>query len=524
MNTFPTMRSCLWLSTLFCALISFSVNAQIVVLKAKTGNVRVDGTLVEYDGEFYKVETDLGIMKIDARTVNCTGDGCPTTDNQIAEFSIHAMGTLGQTLTPTLIEAFTLSLEGEITTGDIFADGQTITAQDHAGQDIAKITISVKSEIDIFTDLAKGGSLIGATSRPPTKPEIAATKTAGFGNLLDTKQQQILAIDGIVAVVSPTNPLKTIALPELRKILTGEISNWRDIGGPDADIDLYLPKTTSAFTTTLATSALAVKPDQVSAKATQLESLGKVADTAASSPFAIGITSFSNLRNATALGLKGSCDIYSQPSVFTLKSGGYPLTYKHYFFHSQQQLPLFAREFLEFAKSDQAQNVIRSLGYGNLSISALSLDHQGLRLANTIGQSNGEVPLKTIVEMVKLQNGAERLSTTFRFLPESNTLDAQSLQNAELLNSALILGNYADKQVHLIGYTDAAGGSTKNAMLAKKHAETVLAALRATAPDGSLDDVDFHISGFGEASPLACEDTEAGKQVNRRVEVWIKDS
>jgi len=524
MKIIPTIKSTLWVSTLLSAFFAFQANAQTIVLKAKTGNVRIIGTLVDYDGEFYKVDTDLGEMTVDARTVDCSGDGCPTANNQVSEFDILAVGELGQNLTPTLIEAFALSLEGEITTGDIFADGQTITAHDLDGQDVAKVTIAVKSTAAIFKDLAQGGAVIAAISRAPTKSESDTIIAAGYGDLTEKNQQQVLATDGIIAVVSATNPLKAIELASLQKVIKGEISNWREIGGPDADIDLYLPDRKSTFTALLAASLLEGKSEQISAGAIRLDSLAAVADAAASNPFAMGITSFSNLRNATALGLKGSCGIYSMPSIFSLKSGGYPLKYKHYLFYSKQQLPIFAREFLEFASSDQAQNVIRSLGYGDQSISALPLGHQGLRLANTIMKSGATVPIKTIIEMIDLQNGASRLSTTFRFLPGSKVLDLQSQQNADLLISELLLGNFADKQVHLIGYTDASSEFSKNTKFAKKRAETVLNYLRLVAPDGSLDDVDFHVSGYGQASPLACEDDETGKQINQRVEIWIKAS
>ena len=526
MKIFNAIKSSLWIpaiSSLICVLIPLNLSAQTVVLKSKTGNVRIDGKLVAFDGEFYRVETDLGILTVDGRTVNCTGDGCPSASDLISRFSISGSGELGKTVVPALLEAFALSLEGEITALNFSANGQTMRVRDLANQEVAEITISAKPENVSFADLAKGDTLIAATSRLPTDPEQAALKTADLGDLMDGKQQQILAVDGIVAAVSPVNPLDTVALEDLHKILTGEISNWREIGGPDVEIDLYLPDSIPAFSTMLAASRLALESDQISTKATRLETLAQVADAAAGNPFGIGLTSFSNLRNATALGLKGNCGIYSLPSVFTLKSRGYPLTYQHYFFHSKPKLPLFAREFLDFAKSDQAQNVIRGLGYGDLGISALSLDHQGLRLASTISQSGKEVPIKTILEMVRLQNGAERLSTTFRFTPGSKTLDTQSQQNADLLASGLILGNYADKQVHIIGYTDAAGSSSRNMLLAEKQAKAVRTALIAAAPEGSLDDVDFFVSGFGEASPLACEDTEAGKQTNRRVEIWIKD-
>ncbi len=502
--------------TSICVFFPLTLSAQTVVLQSKTGNVRVDGTLVDYDGEFYRVKTNLGILTIDARTVNCSGDGCPSAQDMTSRFSVSASGDLGLTLIPALLEAYSLSLDGEITAENPSLSGQTLKIQDGDGIELAEIDIKVTPEDVAYADLAKGGDLLIATTRLPDRSEAAAVN--------NPEQKQILASDGIIAAVSSVNPLNTISIASLRKILTGEITNWREVGGPDIDIDLYLPTSNDGFKAVLNDSRIGLKPSQLTSTAIQLDSLADVSDAAAANPFGLGITSFSNLRNATPLGLKESCGIYSTPSVFTLKSGDYPLTYNHYFFRPEQRLPVFAREFLDFVKSDQAQNVIRATGYADLAISTLSLDHQGLRLATAIGQAEKESPLSTVQEMVRLQNGAQRLSTTFRFQPGTKTLDSQSKQNASLLASGLILGNYADKQVHIIGFTDSAGSSTQNIALAKKAAQMVLNSIITAAPEGSLGDVDFQVSGFGEASPLACDDTEAGKRVNRRVEIWIKES
>lgn len=502
----------------------FSAIAQNVVLNAKIGNVRVQGKLVEYDGEFYRVQTDLGVLTIDGRTVTCTGEACPAVSDMVSRFTITGSGDLGQNLVPTLIEAFAQSLGAEATAGNITPAGQTISVADANGQQIAEVTVSVQPADVQFATLAGKGDVFAATSRVPNDAEITQIKAAGRGDPVSPKHQQVLAVDGVVAVVSPVNPVDTISLPNLARILRGTITNWRQVGGPDMDISLYLPAENDSFALAVQNSPLGVTLAEVVGAASKTGTLAEISDMAAGDPYGIALTSFSNIRNGRALGLRGTCGIYTMPSLFTLKSGGYPLTFKHYFFRPKTRLPIFAREFLEFARSEQAQNVIRTLGYGDLEISSLSVEHQGLRLINSFAQAGKEVPLPVIRKLMLLQNGAKRLSTTFRFKPGSKTLDGQSRQNAELLASGLILGNYADKQVHLVGFSDAAGGSKQNIKLANQRAQTVLAALKKAAPDSSLDDVVFKVSGFGEASPLACEDTLYGKQVNRRVEVWIKDA
>jgi hypothetical protein len=48
-------------------------------------------------------------------------------------------------------------------------------------------------------------------------------------------------------------------------------------------------------------------------------------------------------------------------------------------------------------------------------------------------------------------------------------------------------------------------------------------ALVAAAPAGSLETIRIRAEGYGEVAPLVCNDTDPGRAINRRVEVWISD-
>lgn len=50
---------------------------------------------------------------------------------------------------------------------------------------------------------------------------------------------QPVALDAIVAVTHPSNPVSNITLAQMRQIYLGRLTNWKDLGGPDATINLY---------------------------------------------------------------------------------------------------------------------------------------------------------------------------------------------------------------------------------------------------------------------------------------------
>jgi len=51
-----------------------------------------------------------------------------------------------------------------------------------------------------------------------------------------------VAWDALVVIVNKNNPVSDISLEQLRKVYLGEITNWKELGGSDAPIDLYIRK------------------------------------------------------------------------------------------------------------------------------------------------------------------------------------------------------------------------------------------------------------------------------------------
>ncbi|MEY1557498.1 OmpA family protein [Yoonia sp. R2331] len=79
---------------------------------------------------------------------------------------------------------------------------------------------------------------------------------------------------------------------------------------------------------------------------------------------------------------------------------------------------------------------------------------------------------------------------------------------------AEILQKCPDLKIQIAGYTDSQGREEMNQQLSQQRAESVLAALRVRrVPVASFEAV-----GFGEADPIADNETEAGREANRRIE------
>jgi phosphate transport system substrate-binding protein len=152
----------------------------------------------------------------------------------------------------------------------------------------------------------------------------------------------------------------------------------------------------------------------------------------------------------------------------------------------------------------------------------ISVRAQGTRLANAIQSTGEEVPLEELQALIETLRPMSRLTTSFRFETGSTRPDAQSRANVAQLARALEVGVYDAKTIYFVGFSDGEGAADGNKRIAMKRAEAVRDAVISAAETADLGRVNIQTVAFGEALPMACDDSAWGRQVNRRVEIWIR--
>jgi phosphate transport system substrate-binding protein len=78
-------------------------------------------------------------------------------------------------------------------------------------------------------------------------------------------------------------------------------------------------------------------------------------------------------------------------------------------------LPPIAAEFLEYALSSEAQQVIAEAGFVDQAVSEIGVNGQGLRFVSAVLPSDAEVTFEQIQEMMAALIAGDRLSITYRF-------------------------------------------------------------------------------------------------------------
>lgn len=512
----------------FCAaLFLFSVPlttiAQDVTLSSRDGSVTIRGMLLGFDGEYYRVDTDFGELTIDGSGVTCDGPACPNLQSFVAELTISGAATTGTVLLPALVEAFGQRAGYAVTRHQQTATTVVYTLSDKAAGDPAgRITIRSTNTDEGFADLLANEADLVMALREIRPAELRRAIEAGMGNLRATGRNRVLALDALVPVVAPGNPVRALTLPQLADIYAGRIDNWQVLGGPDAPIVPHLRDAASGLAQAVEDRLLAPVDAALSGTAVRHASDPDIVAAVLADPFAIGLTTASEIGNAVQIDLAGSCGFVIPASRLNAKTEDYPLTTPVFLYMPARRLPKLARDFLAYTRHPAAQMVIRRAGFVDQMPEEIPIRAQGARFANAIAQAGPQVSLADLQEMVTTLTPYQRLTITFRFEAGSSLLDAQSRSNVEQLATALETGIYDGREILFVGFSDGSGDAAGNRRIAGDRARAVMRAVTTAARDADFGRLTLGTEAFGEAMPMACDDSAWGRQVNRRVEVWIR--
>lgn len=471
-----------------------------VTLTTLDGSRVIEGELLAYDGEFFRVETEYGALTLDGGTVTCVGAGCPDPEQMIASVAVGGSGDMIHRLIPPLLESFAAG-KG-LRYRRIFIDDATVVwelTDPGDGRLLARI------EGEVAPDRV---ALLRLASRDA---DLSLSRIEGSVEL----RRDVIALDALVPVVSVDNPRAMVTLDQFRGLLSGSIETWSTLGGPDLPVRLHLPEGNEAEQV-----LTRLFPRFRFGEAERHGDPARQAAAVAADPAALGFLPLSMIGNTVPLVIGGACGLSTPATPSTVKAEDYPLTQPLFLHRIGARQPRLVREFIAYVRSVEAQPVIRAAGYVDQAIGRIEFERQGDRLANAVLTTGDDpVRLREVQRMIATLMEGERLTLTFRFRDGSSDLDPQSASNVYRLADAVQRGEFAGEELIFVGFTDGAGPADGNLRLSERRARSVRRAVAAHAGDAG---VTLSADAFGEIMPMACDDTAWGRQVNRRVEVWVR--
>ena len=82
------------------------VNSKSLSLASKTGSLEINGTLLDFDGRYYSIESEYGNVVLDSKLFDCLGEGCQGNFSKTEVLEITSLPSLNAILLPALIENF----------------------------------------------------------------------------------------------------------------------------------------------------------------------------------------------------------------------------------------------------------------------------------------------------------------------------------------------------------------------------------------------------------------------------------
>ncbi len=199
-----------------------------------------EGNLVEYDGTNYLLQTTLGLLTIRGEFVQCEGEACPDTGPKVAKFLIASPAGVGEFFIGEALSRFAEEKSQNLSRS-ISADGTQISyligAQD--GSLIADITVVPADDVASIKALFSGEAAYALTREAFTAEDIAAVTNMAAPDIAALLNQQTIALDALTSFIHNSNPIRSISINQMADILSGRVANWASVGGVDAPINVH---------------------------------------------------------------------------------------------------------------------------------------------------------------------------------------------------------------------------------------------------------------------------------------------
>jgi phosphate transport system substrate-binding protein len=473
--------------------------AQDVTLTSRDGTLTFSGTLEGYDGSFYRVVTEYGAMTVDGETVICEGPGCPDLTARFDDLLVVGEAESAERLLPALFRAFAAA-RGNRMIRRVEKGAAVVTLLDVQGAPVARVRFSAMPPEAARQALTDG--LADMAILPLADPSLNA---------------QVLGQEALVAAVAPDNPLPGLGTRDLARALAGEVANWAELGGPDIPLVIH-----ATAPETGARRAVEARLGQPIVAGAEHPSLAALAETVARDPYALAILPAGAAGAARVLPLTDSCGFALAAGSAAVKAGDYPLALPVYLLTPRRRPPLILREFAEFLATPAAAAAAATAGLIDRAPGRAALTGDGQRLANAIRAAGPEVTVADLQRLVTAMAGAERLTPTFRFEGGSPDLDPASESHLVDLVRLIDAGIFAGQEIVFAGFSDGSGAAAANLDLSRRRAEQVRAAVAAALAEPDAVRTTLSVEAFGEALPMACDESPLGRRINRRVEVWLR--
>lgn len=290
---------------------------------------------------FILVFTMMFVLSACGKKENKVDDNTTGKEEQTPEATETPTATEAPDKTDTAALAGTVSITGSTSVEKILMD---MISDFTAYNPDVKVNYTGTGSSAGITDAMNGANDIGASSRNLKEEEKGL-------------EQVVFAYDGIAVVLHPSNKIADLTIEQILKIYSGEITNWSELGGNDANI-IVVSREGASGTRGAFEELTGLEDVGLVESATVVEGNGNVQATVAGNENAIGYVSFSFINETVkAVTVDG---VEATPA--NAKDGTYVLSRPFLLVYNKDTVSPEASAFLEYVVEPDAQEFVEDHG------------------------------------------------------------------------------------------------------------------------------------------------------------------
>ncbi|WP_428911069.1 phosphate ABC transporter substrate-binding protein [Niallia sp. Krafla_26] len=237
--------------------------------------------------------------------------------------------------------SYTLSISGSTSVGPL---AEKLAAKYEEQSDI-KIEINQIGSSAGITNAINGVSEIGMSSRD-LKEEEKSSLT-----------ENIIAYDGIVVVTHPSNKVKDLTMEQVKQIFTGEVTNWKDLGGEDMEI-VVVSREDGSGSRDAFQEIVGYSSGELVKSAIVASGNGNIKTTVAMNKHAVGFISFEYIDDSIS-----TIDINGvEATAENVLQQKYKLSRPFLFVHKEENLSQEGQQFIDYILSSEGQGIVSEAG------------------------------------------------------------------------------------------------------------------------------------------------------------------
>ena len=264
----------------------------------------------------------------------------------------------------TLLLPFSIMLgacgNDESESGAASGSGETvaISGSTSVGPLAEKLAMKYEEQVDVNIEINQIGSSAGIANAISGVSEIGmSSRDLKNEEIAEGVEPIIIAYDGIVVVTHPSNKVKDISMAQVKQIFTGEVTNWKELGGEDMEI-VVVSREDGSGSRDAFQEIVDYSSGELIRNAIIASGNGNIKTTVATNKHAIGFISFEYIDETIAtLKIDGV-----EPTAQNVLDEKYALSRPFLFVHKEDGLTESGQAFIDYIFTKEAQELVAEAG------------------------------------------------------------------------------------------------------------------------------------------------------------------